>query len=38
MKNFGTDYESPVLSVIEIYPEEVLCGSNEFVGENEGEW
>ena len=31
-------YESPVTEVIELCFEGVLCGSNEHVGENDGEW
>ena len=31
-------YISPEIEVLELYQEGVLCGSNEFVLENEGEW
>jgi len=32
------DYMSPEVSVIDILPEGVLCGSNEMLDQNEGEW
>ena len=32
------NYESPLLRVVEIEPEGVLCGSNEPVDTNEGIW
>lgn len=32
------EYVSPALSVLEIYPEGLICGSNELLEENEGEW
>lgn len=41
MKNFNIaieDYISPEVSVIDILPEGVLCGSNEMLDQNEGEW
>ena len=31
-------YISPTTKTLEIAPEEILCGSNEFVDENVGEW
>ena len=31
-------YESPVIKVIDICVEGVLCRSNEHVDENDGEW
>lgn len=31
-------YISPEVEVLDVYAEGVLCGSNEYVGENEGEW
>lgn len=31
-------YVIPEISVIEIYSEGVICGSNELLEENEGEW
>ena len=31
-------YISPEVEVLDVYEEGVLCGSNEYVGENEGEW
>ena len=36
--NTNEIYMTPVVEIIEIMPEGVLCGSNELVGENEGEW
>lgn len=39
MKNIKSNvYESPVTEVIDLCFEGVLCGSNEHVGENDGEW
>lgn len=39
MKNIKNNvYESPVTEVIDLCFEGVLCGSNEHVGENDGEW
>lgn len=32
------EYVSPALAVLEIYPEGLICGSNELLEENEGEW
>ena len=32
------EYVSPALSVLEIYLEGLICGSNELLEENEGEW
>jgi hypothetical protein len=32
------NYESPLLRVVEIDPEGVLCGSNEAVDTNDGIW
>ena len=31
-------YSTPEMEIIDIMPEGVLCGSNENVGENDGEW
>ena len=31
-------YQTPEIVILEINAEGVLCGSNEFVDENEGEW
>lgn len=36
--NTNEIYLTPVVEIIETMPEGVLCGSNELVGENEGEW
>ena len=33
-----TLYESPSVDVLEVIMEGVLCGSNESLGEVEGEW
>ena len=32
------NYESPYVVIVDIIPEGVLCGSNEFVDTNEGVW
>ena len=32
------NYESPWLYAVDIAPEGFLCGSNEYVDTNEGEW
>lgn len=37
MSNYE-NYLSPLVEIFEVMPEGVLCGSNEQVGENEGEW
>jgi hypothetical protein len=37
MSNYE-NYQSPLVEIFEILQEGVLCGSNEQVGENEGEW
>ncbi len=31
-------YESPAVVTLELYTEGVICGSNELLEENEGEW
>ena len=31
-------YVSPAVIELEMYTEEVICGSNELLEENEGEW
>lgn len=31
-------YQSPVIVVLELYPEGVLCNSNELLEENDGIW
>ena len=31
-------YQSPEVKVLELYSEGLLCASNEYVDENEGEW
>jgi hypothetical protein len=31
-------YVSPDVQILDIFPEGVLCGSNEIVDENFGEW
>ena len=31
-------YVSPAVMTLELYPEGVICGSNELLEENEGEW
>lgn len=31
-------YQTPEIEILEINAEGVLCGSNEFLDENEGEW
>ena len=31
-------YEAPLIVLIELCPEGVICGSNELLEENEGEW
>lgn len=31
-------YITPEIEVLEVYSEGVICGSNEFLDENEGEW
>ena len=33
-----TKYVSPAVSELELYPEGILCSSNELLEENEGEW
>ena len=32
------EYISPHLTVLEFYPEGLLCGSNEIIDENNGVW
>ena len=31
-------YESPAVVTLKLYTEGVICGSNELLEENEGEW
>ena len=31
-------YEPPMIEVLGLYSEQVLCSSNELLEENEGEW
>ena len=38
MEVIKSDYESPILIIIDMCYEGLLCGSNEHLGETEGEW
>ena len=38
MEWIRSDYESPTIIIIDMCHEGILCGSNEQVGESEGEW
>ncbi len=31
-------YISPAIEILHILPEGIICGSNEIIDENEGEW
>lgn len=38
LNNMTNTYQTPELTVLEIYPEGILCGSNEIIDENDGFW